>query len=58
MPAETNLTILLRSLNPQLDPDDYVFCTVSGGDEVGLTEDAWAMIREREGATLILTFQP
>ena len=55
MPAETNLTILLRSLNPQLHPDDYVFCTVSGGADVALTEDMWAMIREREGATLILT---
>lgn len=55
MSGERNLAILLRSLNPQLHPDDYVFCSVPFGQEVGLTEDAWAMIRESEGVTLILT---
>ena len=55
MLAETNLTILLRSLNPQLGPDDYVFCSVPVGREVDLLRDAWAIIRESEGVTLILT---
>lgn len=55
MSGERNLAILLQSLNPQLDPDDYVFCSVPVGEEVGLTGEAWAMIRESEGVTLIMT---
>ncbi len=55
MSGERNLAILMQSMNPQLDPDDYVFCSVPFGEEVGLTGDAWAMIRESEGVTLTLT---
>lgn len=49
MPGETNLAILLRSLEPVLHPDEFVFCTVP--DTAGV--DAVAAIREPEGMTLI-----
>ncbi|TVR05349.1 MAG: ACT domain-containing protein [Spirochaetaceae bacterium] len=54
MSGERNLAILLQSLNPELDPEDYVFCSIQSEDDAGLLRDAWAMIREREGVTLIL----
>lgn len=53
MTGETSLSALLRSMNPDLNDGDYVFCTVAdskcleGIDVVG-------SFREREGLTVIL----
>ena len=49
MPGETNLTLLLRSLEPVLHPDEFVFCAAL--ETAGV--DAVAAIREPEGMTLI-----
>ncbi|MFZ3281515.1 ACT domain-containing protein [Pseudomonas sp.] len=53
MAGETSLTTLLRSMSPQLNAGDYVFCTLrdgllpSGVDIIG-------SFREQEGLTVIL----
>lgn len=53
MAGETALATLLRSMNPQLNDGDYVFCTLpdhhvpSGIDVIG-------SFREQEGLTLIV----
>ncbi|OON65868.1 ACT domain-containing protein [Hymenobacter sp. CRA2] len=53
MPGETNLTQLLRTMQPELQPGRYVFCTVDSllGFDVS---EAIGLFREREGWTLIL----
>jgi hypothetical protein len=56
MSGETNLAILLRSMNPILQANEYVFCSL---DEK-VNESNWlqlnpiGMFREKEGLTLIL----
>jgi hypothetical protein len=56
MSGETNLAILLRSMNPILQANEYVFCSL---DEK-VYESSWlqlspiGMFREKEGLTLIL----
>ena len=54
MSGEKNLSTLLRVLNPELDPDDYVFCSIPFGSEHVAQIDAWAIIHENEGLSLIL----
>ncbi len=51
MPAETDLTVLLRSLAPRRDAGSYVFVTlpVAPADV-----DAVATVREDEGVTLVV----
>lgn len=53
MPGETNLTQLLRTLKPELQPGTYVFCTTASPDALPLAE-AIGTFREREGYTIIL----
>lgn len=56
MSGETHLAILLRSINPILQANEYVFCSL---DEK-VNESSWlqlnpiGMFREKEGLTLIL----
>ena len=45
MAGETSLRTLLRTLTPELNPGDYVFCTCA---------EPLASFREREGLTLVL----
>ncbi|MGA6107403.1 ACT domain-containing protein [Pseudomonas solani] len=53
MAGETSLALLIRSMSPELNPGDYVFCTLAdatalqGGETLG-------SFREREGLTVIL----
>ena len=49
MPGQTNLEELLRDLNPVLDTDEFVFCSVPeiAGHPV-------CVFHEREGITLVL----
>ncbi|TGE08010.1 ACT domain-containing protein [Hymenobacter fodinae] len=49
----TNLAQLLRTMQPELQPGIYVYCTVPSLSGLELTE-CLGMFREREGITLIL----
>lgn len=51
--GETDLPTLLRTMNPMLHPDEYVFCTLP--DKQWLVALPWvSMFRENEGVTVIL----
>ncbi|MCF4998723.1 ACT domain-containing protein [Pseudomonas syringae] len=53
MAGETSLTTLLRSMSPQLNSGDYVFCTLPAGQlPAGL--EIVGSFREQEGLTVIL----
>ena len=54
MPALTNLTDLLRALEPKLHDEDFVFCTVVGDLSEYLNLNPVATFVEQEGLTLIL----
>jgi len=49
MPGETDLSRLLRTLEPVLQPDEWVFCSAPDTAAV----EAVCTFREREGVTLI-----
>jgi len=51
--GETDLALLLKSLKPELNESDYVFCTVPNLDGCDLSEVV-GMMREAEGATLVV----
>ncbi|GGG58984.1 ACT domain-containing protein [Hymenobacter glacieicola] len=53
MPGETNLTRLLRTMQPELQPGTYVFCTVTSLDGLEVA-DIVGLFREQEGLTVIL----
>jgi hypothetical protein len=53
MAGETSLSVLLRSMSPQLNPGQYVFCTLPDGQlPTGL--DLLGSFKEQEGLTVIL----
>ena len=53
MAGETSLTTLLRSMSPQLNPGEFVFCTLPDGSlPVGV--EIVGSFREQEGLTVIL----
>jgi hypothetical protein len=53
MAGETSLATLLRSMSPQLNVGEYVFCTLCDGQlPAGL--DIIGSFREQEGLTVIL----
>jgi uncharacterized protein len=54
MSAEKNLTTLLKTMQPELQTGDFVFCTVSDLTKVNLN-DVLLFFKEKEGITLILT---
>ena len=51
--AETDLTVLLASMSPELMPGIYVFATLSAGALVPAGLDPVMSFKEREGCTLI-----
>lgn len=53
MAGETSLNTLLRSMSPQLNAGEYVFCTLKDG-QVPQGCDIIGSFREHEGLTLIL----
>lgn len=53
MPGETNLTRLLQSMTPQLNPGQYVFCCVPANHDCSALQPV-ASLRESEGLSLIL----
>lgn len=55
MKGITELDELLAHINPELGPQEFVFCTVKGGRYGDLAAlKPVAMIREREGLTLVV----
>lgn len=57
-PGETNLAVLLKSMQPVLQENEYVFCSVAveGGQDVSCYTDLnpMGLFHEVEGLTLIL----
>jgi len=56
MAGETSLDTLLRSMSPQLNPGDYVFCSIADRALLEGT-DVLGSFREQEGLTVILERQ-
>ena len=50
MAGETDLTNLLRSIEPELHPDEFVFCTTADPSTI---PESICTFREREGVALI-----
>ena len=53
MAGETSLATLLRSMSPQLNPGEYVFCTLGDG-QLPSGIELIGSFREQEGLTVIL----
>ncbi|MCF2145169.1 ACT domain-containing protein [Desmonostoc muscorum LEGE 12446] len=56
MSGETELSTLIKGMKPQLQPGEYVFCTVPV-DRVPTNIEPVCVFREAEGTTLIITKQ-
>jgi hypothetical protein len=56
MACETSLTTLLRSMSPELNEGDYVFCSLTDASVLNGIEVVGSF-REREGLTVILERQ-
>lgn len=54
MSVETNLQRLLATMEPKLQPGEFVFSTVSPADFNEMQTEIWGWFREPEGITLIL----
>jgi uncharacterized protein len=52
MSGETDLNSLLQNMKPELNPGEYVFCSIAA-DNLPAHTDPVGWFREREGATLI-----
>jgi hypothetical protein len=55
MSGETDLKILLGSMDPVLGTEDFIFCTIDEPIERIVELKPWAIIREAEGYTAIIT---
>lgn len=53
MSGEKDLAILLKSMKPQYNAGEYVFCTISNPESIH-NSDTVMSFREEEGTTLIL----
>ena len=53
MPGETDLNKLLKTLDPELNQGEYVFCSVAGTHEINPV-DILGSFRENEGLTVII----
>jgi uncharacterized protein len=56
--GETDLAALLRTMEPQLHPQPFVFCSVDQATYERLRVVPLGLFREAEGITLILGQQP
>ncbi len=57
MPGEKDLEVLLKSMQPDLKEKEYVFVSLYSTMREVIDLDPWAMIKEKEGLTLILEKQ-
>lgn len=55
MSGETQIEILLQTMQPLLSPEEYVFCSVKSSNLTNLKLNPIGTFREKEGLTLILT---
>jgi hypothetical protein len=53
MNGETNLETLLRTMRPELNPGEYVFCTLNSREQAA-TLDPICLFQEKEGMTVIV----
>lgn len=53
MAGETSLSILIRSMEPRLNPGEYVYCTLDGPEQLQGNQPVGSFW-EREGLTVIL----
>jgi uncharacterized protein len=53
MSGETNLSALLKTMNPFLNEGDYVFCTVENLNNISLS-DILFHFKEKEAYTIVL----
>lgn len=54
MSGETDLAVLLKSMNPILQDGEYVFCSISHQNRDWGKLDPICFFREDEGLTLVL----
>jgi hypothetical protein len=52
-----DLQTLLKSMNPELDKRNFVFCSITESTLTKLKLNSLGMFREKEGVTLIITKQ-
>lgn len=58
MVGETDLQVMLASMQPEMDPRDFVFCTLSRNASVDFNNEAvLATVREAEGLSVVLDRQ-
>ena len=55
MSGETKIDNLLRSMQPLLSSEEYVFCSLQSSDLKNLALNPIGTFKEKEGLTLILT---
>jgi hypothetical protein len=55
MPGETNLSLLLKSIQPILQEGEYVFCSIDRQNLPFFMADAIGIFQEEEGTTIILS---
>ena len=53
MSGETNLSVLLKTMTPELNEGDYVFCSVPDAAQIN-SADVLCTFREKEGVTIIV----
>jgi hypothetical protein len=56
MHGETNLSLLIKTMTPELNEGEYVFCTVSDSVLVN-AKDIICSFKEKEGRSIIITKQ-
>ncbi|MDH6258025.1 ACT domain-containing protein [Bradyrhizobium sp. BR13661] len=57
MPAERDLTALLKNLKPQLQPGIFVFCTIAPNASLPAALNPLLTFREQEGTTLVIPLE-
>jgi len=53
MPGETDLSVLLKTMKPGLNPGHYVFCTVPDFSNIQL-ENIICLFKEKEANTIVM----
>ena len=56
MQGETNLSVLLKTMTPELNDGEYVFCTIPEGQELNAATIICSFT-EKEGVTIVLPKQ-
>ncbi len=53
MQGETDLRVLIQNMTPELNPGEYVFCTIDESKQIDYRA-AIGWFREKEGVTVVL----